>query len=173
MAHTALLLLLTLAFKVRARGILIFWLISAVVLSSFGGWRMSRPSFWFCFLIRRRPGREASGRIFAAADVSELGSFPGLGSARGFIRRSVSCRFHLFPWWMLGILFLIGLVPDLRSRMSALRDDIQTRLGLLHFTLEFDVGTDLAGIFTGRLCLCCRVWRRKPIPMRCVSTGPT
>jgi hypothetical protein len=125
--HTAFLLFLTLGQRIRARGALAFWAISAAVLLLCGGWT-SFQTFVLILLFGFIVARIGSiiGRYLLPASSRGW----GISLALGLLALSAAGAFlawcHLFTWWMLGILILLALVPDLRSRLSVLRGDVKT-----------------------------------------------
>jgi hypothetical protein len=125
--HTALLLLFVLGFRIRARGALIFWSISAAALLFCGGWTSFQAFvliLLFGFIVAR------IGSVIGRSLLPPLSRGWGISLALGLLALSAAgaflAWFHLFTWWMLGILIVAALVPDLRLRMSALRADVGT-----------------------------------------------
>jgi len=124
--HTFVFLLLTLCFRVEARGALIFWSLSAAVLLSFGGWTATEA-----FVLILLLGFVASriGNVFARKLLPSDSQGWGVSLALGILFLSASgaflAWFHLFEWWMLALLILVTLAPDIRSHLSMLRSEIR------------------------------------------------
>jgi hypothetical protein len=124
--HTLCFLLLSLVFKLRARGIIMFWALSAAVLVPLGGWSKAIALILIllfgCVLVR-------IGRNFAKVLLPEDSSNWGLSLSLALVFLAASGAFlawiHLFNWWALGLVLLISVAPDLRRRMSSLRSDIR------------------------------------------------
>jgi hypothetical protein len=124
--HSVFLLLLMLAFRIRARGALIFWSISAAVLLASGGWPSCQAFVLiliFGFVFAR------IGSVIGRHLLRPPSRGWGISLALGLLTVSAAGAFlaglHLFTWWMLGILILAALVPDLSIRMSGLRAEVE------------------------------------------------
>ncbi|MGA2261702.1 MAG: hypothetical protein ABSH28_09725 [Acidobacteriota bacterium] len=124
MIHTALFLLITLGLRIRARGMLIFWSLSAVVLLSFGGWARAGA---FVLILLFGLVLTRIGKGFARHLLPESSCRWGICLALGAIFLTAVGAFlawvHLFTWWMLALIILISLAADIRTGMSNLRLD--------------------------------------------------
>jgi hypothetical protein len=119
LTHTAIFLLLVFPCKVRARGALVFWSLSAAVLLSFGGWTAVQTlllSLLFGFVLAS-VGNDFAQRLFPPEaqgwGISLALGILFLSSAEAFL----AC-FHLFRWWALALLIFTPLIPSLRSGLG-------------------------------------------------------
>ncbi len=142
MIHAALLLLLTFGLKIRARGALLFWTLSAAVLLGFGGWKNAQAFLLILLfgLVFSRIGSHVSRYLLVPASQS-WGMYLALGLVMLSVVGAFLAWFHLFKWWILAPLIVIALAPDLRSRMSILRSDV--RRGWNSFLSGWDLGVAL------------------------------
>ncbi len=120
--HTGLFLVLVLGFKIRARGASVFWLLSAALLLSFGGWACAGAFVMILAFgyVAARIGGVAAHRLFPA---EALGWH--LSLALGILCISAAGAYlaivHLFKWWVLALLVIAVLVVDLREHPSPAR----------------------------------------------------
>jgi len=124
--HTAIFLFLVLGCKIRARGALVFWSLSAMVVLYFGGWTGVQALFLSLLL-----GfvLASVGNVFAQHLFPPEAQGWGISLALGILFLSSAgaflAWFHLFRWWALTLLILAPLVPSLCSGASAVRSRIR------------------------------------------------
>ena len=126
LGHTGLFLALTLGFKIRVRGAVIFWLVSALVLLSFGSWLQagSLGLLVLFAMVMIRVGGWISRRLFPPESQGWSLSL-ALGVLCLSVGGSFLAFFHLFKWWVLALLILAALVLEGRESRRVISHQIR------------------------------------------------
>ena len=124
--HSALFLLLTAGFRIRARGALLYWGASALVLVYLGGWTSAQALILIILFgfACSRIGNLIARRLLPVASQG-WGVSLGIGILLFPVAGALLAWIHLFKWWTLAILMIAALIPDFRSRAARLRGDIK------------------------------------------------
>ncbi len=146
--HTSCFLLLSLVFKVRAPGIILFWALSAAVLVPLGGWSKTVGLILillFGFVLVR------IGRVFVESLLPEESSNWGISLSLALVflaaGGSLLAWLHLFNWWALGLMLLIALVPDLRRGTAAFRSDVRAGWNSILLGWDFPFALAMQAMF--------------------------
>jgi hypothetical protein len=155
LVHTALFLLLTFRFRCRARGILIFWALSASALLIWGGWSHALALaliLLFGFVVSR------IGSAFARQVLMPYSCGWGVSLAFGMIYIAAAGAFlawiHLFKWWTLTIILLIPLLPNLGAHVARLRVDFRDGWRSFASSWNFPISVAFQSLFLTGIFAC-------------------
>jgi hypothetical protein len=124
--HTGIFVLLAFGFRMRARGILIFWIMSAAALVFWGGWNAAQGLVLILIL-----GLFLTliGSLLTKHLLLPSAHGWGISLAFGIALTSIAGAFlawaHIFYWWVLVLAMLAILVPGFRSGLSIYRAQIR------------------------------------------------
>jgi hypothetical protein len=146
--HVVCFLVLTLVFKLRARGNAVFWAISALAVLVFGGWSKAIALVFIllfgCVLAR-------IGLVFGRWLLPRGSSNWGVSLSFALVLLSAGGAFlawaHLFTWWMLALMLLAALIPDIKTGLAGFGSDARNAWDSFVRGWSFPCALELEALF--------------------------